>query len=221
MKENPNYYAVIPASVRYDKNLKANEKLLFGEITCLTQSTGLCFASNEYFANLYGTTKETVSRWVSSLEGQGYIITKMEYKPGTKQILKRYIQINQYPIDENINTPIDEKVNNPIDENIKDNTTRTNTTSINKGATRVNLEKPENVSDQVWQDFNRQRKSRITQTALNGIIKQANTAGWTLEQALTEAVERGWQSFKAEWVNKPRYQQDNKSLTDIIEGWHE
>lgn len=69
-----------------------------------------------------------------------------------------------------------------------------------KTATRQIVEKPVSVSDQVWQDFNRQRKSKITQTALNGIIKQADLAGWSLEQALTESVERGWQSFKAEWV---------------------
>jgi len=214
MKENPSYYAVIPANVRYDQNLKANEKLLFGEITCLTQSTGFCFASNEYFANLYGTTKETVSRWISNLERQGYLKTKLEYRKGTKQIVKRYIQINQYPIDEIINTP--------IDENIKDNTTSINITSNNKGATRQSVEKPVNVSEEVWKDFNKQRKSKLTQTALNGIIKQAELAGWSLQQALTEVVERGWQSFKAEWVNKQnRNQSSDMTLTELIEGWYE
>lgn len=120
--EYPSYYAIIPANVRYDKTLKANEKLLYGEITCLTQSTGKCFASNDYFANLYGTSKETISRWISNLAQQGYIKTQLIYKDGTKQIINRYIEINQEGIDKIINSPIDEKV--------KDNNTSINTYSV-------------------------------------------------------------------------------------------
>ena len=55
----PNYYAIIPSEVRYDSKLKANEKLLFAEITSLTNKKGYCYASNEYFASLYSTSKET------------------------------------------------------------------------------------------------------------------------------------------------------------------
>ena len=49
MENKKNYYAVIPAEVRYAKNLKANEKLMYGELTALANEKGYCYASNEYF----------------------------------------------------------------------------------------------------------------------------------------------------------------------------
>jgi hypothetical protein len=38
------------------------------------------------------------------------------------------------------------------------------------------------------------------------IEKESEIAGLTLNDALTECVTRGWQSFKADWV-KPKQQQ--------------
>ena len=61
MKTTPSYFAVIPANVRYDSRLSANEKLLYGEITALANKDGYCWASNAYFAELYGVTVSTVS----------------------------------------------------------------------------------------------------------------------------------------------------------------
>ena len=63
---------------------------------------------------------------------------------------------------------------------------------------------PDGVSQSVWQDFQKLRKTKrapITETAIAGIIVEAEKAGWTIESALQECCARGWQSFKAEWVN--------------------
>ena len=81
--EKPSYFAVIPASVRYDKRLKPIERLLFGEITCLTNKDGYCFASSSYFAELYDTKRETISRYISNLAKYGYI--KIEIDNGCQR----------------------------------------------------------------------------------------------------------------------------------------
>ena len=76
-KEQPNYYAIIPATVRYDNNLKSTEKLLYGEITTLANKNGYCYAQNKYFADLYNVTAVSVSRWISHLQELGYIKTEV------------------------------------------------------------------------------------------------------------------------------------------------
>ena len=62
---------------------------------------------------------------------------------------------------------------------------------------------PDGVSQSVWDEFVKHRKSKkaqITQLVIDGIQKEADKAGFTLEDALKETVIRNWQSFKAEWV---------------------
>jgi hypothetical protein len=89
----PNYYAVIPAEVRYNNELTANSKLLFGEISALSNKKGVCWATNKYFADLYGVDKKTISRWIQKLQEQGYLKIHLEYNKETKQITKRSMKI--------------------------------------------------------------------------------------------------------------------------------
>lgn len=62
MNEKPGYYAIIPAGVRYDKQLPQGAKLLYGEITALTNKNGYCWASNDYFAKLYSVSIGTIKK---------------------------------------------------------------------------------------------------------------------------------------------------------------
>lgn len=65
------------------------------------------------------------------------------------------------------------------------------------------LATPDGVSAEIWQAFLKVRKAKrapMSELALAGIRREADAAGWTLEQALQESVTRGWQAFKAEWV---------------------
>jgi len=151
----PSYYSVIPASVRYDEKLSANAKLLYGEITSLSNEKGYCWATNHYFARIYNVSDRSVIRWIRDLEERNYIRIQMIYKEQSKEVDKRLIFINDplfiknrdfsgldsyiSPGDKNVTTPGDnndispgdKNVTTPGDNNDMDNNTSLNNTSLN------------------------------------------------------------------------------------------
>ena len=69
----PAFWAVLPAAVRYDEELPPNAKLLYAEISALTDQRGYCYASNEYFMRLYSLGERTIRRLLSELQRRGYV----------------------------------------------------------------------------------------------------------------------------------------------------
>mgnify|MGYP003146632751 CR=1 FL=1 len=113
MENKKNYYAIIPADVRYNKNLTANAKLLYGELTALSNKYGYCFASNSYFAELYGVSNTSISKWISDLKASGHIQINL------KGVRKIYISALT-------------KVNEGFEEKLKHNNTSNNTINNKK-----------------------------------------------------------------------------------------
>jgi hypothetical protein len=85
-----------------------------------------------------------------------------------------------------------------------DTDTEINTNVLIAKRRSVSASKPDGFCDQLWKDWKNHRKAAFTETALKGIQREAALAGWTLEAAITEAIERGWQGFKSEWVKEQR-----------------
>ena len=175
---------MIPASVRYDKRLNANAKLLYGEITALCNEKGYCWASNRYFAELYEVSVQSISKWIKNLSECGYINMQLEYVPGTKQVKHRYIQMADTPTIEKFNTsppkveggtlekfqPSPTKVEGGTIEKFKDNNTL-NTTSNNTS-----------------------NKGRFTPPTLDEVIDQCNFSGANIDpQGFIDFYEsKGW-----------------------------
>lgn len=143
--EQPSYYSILTANVRYDRELKANEKLLFSEITALANKRGYCTATNNYFANLYDKSKTTISNWINHLKEKGYL--RVYFEKDGSQIIGRKLYPVAEPIKENKDTPIKENLNTctkkaqegikenfkpPIKEKFKENNTSINNININK-----------------------------------------------------------------------------------------
>ena len=79
---------------------------------------------------------------------------------------------------------------------------------------------PQGVSVEVWESFVAQRKlskATVTQTVINSIQREADKAGFTLEQAFAETVARGWRGFKADWVKDKPVAQQLKSFKQMDE----
>ena len=170
--EKPSYYSILTADVRYDKKLKPNEKLLFSEITALSDKRGYCNASNNYFAQLYDVTTVTASNWVNHLKDRGYIDVEMIYDG--KRIKERRIFVNSNPVKKNFNTPkekvnggIKENVKGGIKKNVKENTTRIN--NINKN------NQLEEDFEKLWKLYPRKEGKKKAFEAYKRAIKNGTT----------------------------------------------
>lgn len=123
--ENPSYYAIIPANVRYS-SITPNAKLLYGEITALCSKSGVCWASNGYFAALYDTSPRAVQRWISELKDAGFLaLCGHRNNPAT-----RGMKIASPP--DKIVVGSDESVMGTPDKIVTHNNTSLNTTTSHK-----------------------------------------------------------------------------------------
>ena len=117
-KEEPNYYAIIPANVRY-ADIPDKAKLLYGEITALCNKEGYCWANNTYFAELYQVHKNTISRLISILVKNNFL--SIELTPQQKGV----------EVSRKLFIPILKNVEGGINKNAEDNNTSINNTYNN------------------------------------------------------------------------------------------
>ena len=202
--EHQSYYAVIPANVRYDKELSANAKLLYGEITCLCNKEGYCWATNAYFANLYNVSKVTVSRWITQLKDKGYIHLEFRMKDETTMEQVRIMSI--------VNTPYQKCYGGhnkndkpPLNKNDKDNNTSMNNTRVSK-MYPINNGQTDELQPLI--DFYQANIEILTPFKLQDL------------QGMVE-------DFGSEWVQKAmeyvagcaQSKRNNKYLRGVLEGW--
>lgn len=73
------------------------------------------------------------------------------------------------------------------------------------------------VDNQIAQDYLSIRKTKLTQTAINLIIKQCQLADINLNSALEFCIENSWQSFKAEWYFNRQSKQNHQPTNRMDE----
>jgi len=92
----------------------------------MSAKEGYCWASNKYFASLYGVGKRTITRWITNLKDCGFISLEFIYYTNSKRVRKRKITLTKdfsrgvmkevspagdknvyYTMDNNVDTPMD------------------------------------------------------------------------------------------------------------------
>ena len=192
----PNYYAVIPAEVRYSKKLTPNAKLLYAEITALCNMNGKCTASTQYFCRLYEVSRASIQNWLRLLEKNGYITRDVKYRQGSKEILSRSIKL----------------VDNPSIKMCTDNTniniTNTNLTDSNS----IRFKKP--TLDEV-KNYCILRKNNID---AESFIAYYESKGWMVGSGKMKKWKAAIVTWEKKNFNKPTMSKLDSQINEYLKG---
>ena len=188
----------IPRDLWLSKDLSLQEKVLLVEIDSLSKTERGCFASNEHFADFLGLSKERARKVIASLVSKGYVSSEMEYKDGTKELLRRWLKVTApygtflpYPTGET-----DHESNTDIDNQKKE---------IPKG---ISKEKP--TRDEVMAYI----QSKGYHFSADEFFDYYDSAGW--HKADGKPV-RNWRQCCVTWEShcKPITQKPAEQKTDV------
>jgi hypothetical protein len=179
----PNYYAIITANVRYSTKISDSAKLLFGEITALSNKHGYAFPSNQYLAELYDTSERTIQRRLKELKDNGFINVILIRDKDSKEVLQRQI----YPKtsedstmgghDKSVTRGPDKSVGRSPDKSVGYNTTRVNVINNNN--------KNVVVSQKTIDLIKNKTKNKVAKKDIQLILEKTNTS----EEQLLKIIE--------------------------------
>lgn len=175
MTDQPSYYSIITANVRYDNRLTDSEKLLFAEITSLSNKCGYCTASNGYFSKLYEVTKRTISARINNLKENGYLKIELDYK-GSEVKQRRLYPMTQssIPIENNFYRGVENNFHTPIERNFQENNTSINITRLNN--TSINNNSATDVTheqfEEWWKLYDKKKDKKMSSTKFKSCLKK-------------------------------------------------
>lgn len=226
MEEMSTFFAILTADVRYSEKINANEKLLYAEITALTNRYGYCWASNDYFAKAFKCSPQAISKWIKNLKDNGFISCEYIYKDNSKEISKRVIKLGglgihtdsigihtgslgihtglkgyTHRIKDNINI-INNNINNSIDTPKFNFRNSLISYGFNKDL----------VSD--WLEVRKGKRSANTETAYKSFIKEIETRECNINEILEHIIIKSWVGFKWSWYDNEMKSNNNLSINN-------
>lgn len=209
----PSYWAVLPAAIRYDQEIPASAKLLYAEISSLTDSRGYCWASNAYFERLYDLSERTIVRLIRALENAGYIRI-LDAGGGSA---RRKIAAGINPLagtpDKNVSTPLT-KMSVPPDKNVRENSKENSKKNNPPKAPQGAAWEPE-MFERFWKLYPRKRDKLKALRAWDK-LKADRKLMQTMSAALkAQMATEEWQRdngraipYPSTWINNRRWEDE-------------
>ena len=241
--DHPAYDAVIPAEVRYDPQLRPNAKLLYGEIRAMSSKEGYCWATNAYFAGLYGVSIKTISELIRALEQRGHVRVEV-LRDERGQVLGRRIWVSlssyraahrdgEHPAGEEQTHPpknretSPEKGGDPPPKNREKNNTRENISPLTPQEEREKIAQsglPDPMKQTIadWCEYKREKRQAYKPRGLQSLltVAQRETERHGI-QAVAELVEEsmaaGWQGVAWDKLGRDSARQPAKQKE--VEEW--
>jgi DNA-binding PadR family transcriptional regulator len=231
----PSYYSIIPADVRYNKNIPAAAKLLYAEITSLLNMNAYCYAKNEYFAELYEVSISCIQKWLSALQKENLIeITITRDEKGTNRIIKlptmEGVEKVTSPACKNLHGGI-EKFTPAYNEININNNIKKRDINISKKEKRKKEEMPAEIlhciKPEIWQewiDYRIEKKQSLTSATIKRqfefLNKQYEDFREDPNEIILQSITNGWTGLfplRKEKSNRPTSQQKQNATNSIID----
>lgn len=223
--ERPGFWAVLPAAVRYDPELPPMARLLYAEISALTDQRGYCFAPNTYFLKLYKISERTLQEHIRALKKGGYIsIVNGEGGAGRRRIYAGINPLTQNPA-ENCGDPRENLRGNPAEicaqNNKREQDREQNPPKAPQGATW----EPE-MFERLWMLYPKKRDKAKAITEWNRLKADRKLMGKMSAALKTQMASEEWQRdngravpYLCRWLSHRRWEDElTVSLPPAREG---
>lgn len=114
MMEYIKYYSIVNKDYMSSNELNSLDKLLLIHITALCYKEGYCYATNRFFADIYGYDRKTISRSINKLVDRKILDSRLEYN--NMNLSKRYLSLH-IPVWTNKKIRIGQKYKTNVYEN--------------------------------------------------------------------------------------------------------
>lgn len=175
---NINFVAILPADIRYSKGLNPMEKLVWAEISARLNKDGYCADSLSDLAQIFGVSKNTISKSILKLKSLGLI--RIEAEVGMQR--KIFLMGLGKSIEEKIS--FDAEVIKEAENVLKNRTL------------------PKQLDEDVWNDWLKHHKEKTkktyTKVGLSRILSRVEKLfdeGVNVNSLIKKAIENNWSGF--------------------------